>query len=99
MAKVTRTQRFNAQLKRRANNRIRRLYDERLRLFQKNPHDPSLNAHPLKHDLKGYWSFGLTGDEGTDDFRIIYRKTREGYVFFDFGTHDQLYRPWRRPAA
>jgi mRNA-degrading endonuclease YafQ of YafQ-DinJ toxin-antitoxin module len=95
MARVTRTRRFEAQLKRRANKRIRRLFDQRVRLFQKNPYDPALDIHVLKYDLEGYWSFSLTDDKSADDFRVIYRKTKQGYVFFDFGTHDQLYRPWR----
>lgn len=29
------------------------------------------------------------------DYRVLYKKTKNGYVLHDFGTHDQLYRPWR----
>jgi mRNA-degrading endonuclease YafQ of YafQ-DinJ toxin-antitoxin module len=95
MAKTRLTGQFKARFKRRANKRIRRLFAEGLTLFEKNPHDPSLNAHPLQYGLEGYWSFSLTDDDGPDDFRVIYRKTKDGYALLDFGTHDQIYRPWR----
>lgn len=97
MTRVTRTRRFNGQFKRRANQPIPPLFAQRLILFQKNPHDPSLRAHALRHDLEGLWSFSLTADEGPDDYRASFRKAKVAYVFVDFGTHDQLYRPWRRP--
>jgi mRNA-degrading endonuclease YafQ of YafQ-DinJ toxin-antitoxin module len=71
------------------------LFEKRLTLFQKNPHDPALDTHPLKYEWEGYSSFRLTSDEGADDFRVIFEKVRGGYRFVDFGTHDQLYRPWR----
>lgn len=39
----------------------------------------------------------LTDDEGTDDFRVIFRKSsKDTYELMDFGTHDQLYRPWKK---
>src|SRR5947208_2719421 len=95
MARVSRTKRFKARLRARANKRIRAMFDRRLTLFQKDPHNPLLNAHPLKHDLEGFWSFSLTDDEGLDDYRVIYKRTKDSYILYDFGTHDQLYRPWR----
>ncbi len=58
----------------------------------KNPYDPSLNLHPLKRDWDGRFRFSLTDDEGPDDYRVIFKKTKQGYRFVAFGTHDQLYR-------
>ena len=86
---------FERHLRQRANRKVRKIYRDRLALFTKNPYDPSLNVHSLKHEYDGYSSFSLTDDEGTDDFRVIFKKTKDSYALFDFGTHDQLYRPWR----
>jgi mRNA-degrading endonuclease YafQ of YafQ-DinJ toxin-antitoxin module len=89
---------FTRHFKQRANRRIQRLYRERLILFRKNPHDPVLRTHALTHDLDGLWSFSLTDDQGPDDYRVLFRKDKDVSVFVDFGTHNQLYRPWQ-PAA
>ena len=86
---------FKRHFKKRANRRIQKLYRDRLIVFRKNPHDLSLRIHALQHDLEGLWSFCLTEDKGRDDYRVIFRKDKDTYVFVDFGTHDQLYRPWR----
>ncbi len=96
MARVTRSQWFRQRLRERANSRIRALFEKRVKVFQKNPYDPSLGVHDLKHNLKGLASFRLTDDDGPDDYRVIFKRTKEGYLLVDFGTHDQLYRPWRR---
>lgn len=95
MAKLKRSSLFEARLRQRATRRIRALFEKRLKLFQKNPFDPALNTHTLKHEWEGYLSFSLTDDEGPDDYRVIFEKVRGGYRFVDFGTHDQLYRTWR----
>lgn len=95
MARISRTERFQVHLKARANKRVRAIFDRRVKLFQKDPYNPPLNTHPLKHNLEGFWSFSLTDDEGPDDYRVVFKGTKDGYVFYDFGTHDQLYRPWR----
>lgn len=92
MARITSTKFFRRMLKERANKRIRALFDQRVRLFAKDPYNSLLNVHSLKHRWEGHFSFSLTDDKGTDDFRVIYRKSRRGYRFVDFGTHDQLYR-------
>lgn len=92
MARITSTKMFRRMLKERANKRIRAHFDQRVRLFQKDPYNPLLNVHALKHRWKGHFSFSLTDDKGPDDYRVIYKKTRRGYRFVEFGTHDQVYR-------
>src|SRR5947209_8672338 len=96
MGKIMLSSVFKEHFRQRANKRIRTLFESRLRLFQKNPYDPSLNTHPLKHEWEGHESFSLTKDEGSDDYRVIFKRTKRGYRFVEFGTHDQLYRPWKR---
>lgn len=87
---------FIVHFKARANRRTRLLYERRLRVFLKNPHDPSLRNHALDYDWAGVRSFSLTDDDGPDDYRVLFRRIgRKQYLFVDFGTHDQLYRPWR----
>jgi mRNA-degrading endonuclease YafQ of YafQ-DinJ toxin-antitoxin module len=86
---------FKRHFKQRANRRIQKLYRDRLIVFRKNPHDPTLRTHALQYDLESLWSFRLTHDKGPDDYRVIFRKDKSTYVFVDFGTHDQLYRAWR----
>ena len=90
---------FRKNFRQRANRRIEKLFEERLRVFRKNPHDPALRNHVPAYDREGQRSFSLTSDEGPDDFRVIFRRIgRRKYLLVDFGRHDQLYRPWRRKA-
>jgi Txe/YoeB family toxin of Txe-Axe toxin-antitoxin module len=98
MVRVKRSTRFKIHFRQRANKRVKALFFQRLKLFQKNPYDPALKLHSLKHKFEGCLSFRLTEDKGTDDFRVILEEVRGGYRFVDFGTHNQLYRPWQ-PAA
>ena len=97
MIRIERTDEFKANFQERANTKTQRLFRKLLKVFMKNPHDKSLHhIHPLKYDKQDCWSWSLTDDSGSDDFRIIYKKTKKNgaYIFIDFGTHSQLYRPW-----
>ncbi|HLD21112.1 MAG TPA: type II toxin-antitoxin system mRNA interferase toxin, RelE/StbE family [Patescibacteria group bacterium] len=38
---------------------MRKLVEERLSLFKKNPFDPSLKTHKLEGVLREYWSFSI----------------------------------------
>jgi mRNA-degrading endonuclease YafQ of YafQ-DinJ toxin-antitoxin module len=97
MKQVSFSDTFTRHFKRRANSRIKRLYRARLMLFLKDPFDPSLRTHALRHGWEGHWSFSLDEREsGGTDYRVVFTKARQGYRFVDFGTHDQLYRPWRK---
>ena len=66
---------------------IRRQFDERLPIFEKNIFHPLLNNHPLTGDRKGQWSINITGD-----WRAIYIWRDGGAVMFlDIDTHSNLY--------
>jgi addiction module RelE/StbE family toxin len=62
--------------------------DDALRLFEKNPFNPSLDNHKLKGKLKEFRA--ITAGY---DLRLVYRE--EGghvvVIFLSVGTHDQVY--------
>ena len=67
--------------------KIRRQFDERLLLFEKEPFHPMLNNHPLGGDREGQWSINVTGD-----WRAAYIfEDRNTIVFIDIDTHSNLY--------
>lgn len=75
-----------------ADIKIRKAFQERLRLFRENPHHPQLRNHLLIGKYQGYQSINITGD-----WRALYiEKTsslRETVIEFRlFGTHSQLYK-------
>ena len=92
---IERTRTFEQHFRQRAGRKMKRLFHKKLVVFMKNPHDKSLRKHALSHQWAGCWSFSLTDESGQDDFRVIFEETKSGYLFVDFGTHDQVYRPWR----
>lgn len=59
---------------------------KQLLLFEQNPKHPSLRLHKLKGALRNVWSISID-----ESHRLIYLDEIE-YYFFDFGTHDQVYR-------
>ncbi len=62
-------------------------FDQRIKLFIKNPSSPALKDHRLIGRLKGFRAFSITGD-----IRIVYsRETKERVIFVDIGTHNQIY--------
>ena len=67
--------------------KIQRQFDDRLRLFVKNPSDPLLKLHPLRGRYAGYWSINVTSD-----YRALFvRKSDSAIMFMLIGTHSQLY--------
>lgn len=67
---------------------IRRQFDERFRLFAKEPFYPILNNHALTGDRIGQWSINVTGD-----WRALYFfRDRNTIVFIDIDTYGNLYR-------
>lgn len=67
--------------------KMRRQFDGRLLLFEKEPFHPILNNHPLTGDRAGQWSINITGD-----WRAVYVfKERATAVFIDIDTHSNLY--------
>jgi addiction module RelE/StbE family toxin len=62
-------------------------FEKRLDLFLKNPHNPLLRDHSLIGAMRGYRSFSVTAD-----IRVIYyQKDETVAVFYDIGTHNQVY--------
>lgn len=88
-AHVFSTKEFIAQYKK-ADVRVRKEIDDKLKLFQKNPYELGLNNHPLRDAWEGYRSINITNDH-----RAIYKEVKEGEelnaYFVDLGTHEELY--------
>ena len=60
----------------------------RIKLFQQDTTNPILKDHPLKGKKVPLRSFSITGD-----IRITYWPiSNEAVIFFDIGTHNQVYR-------
>jgi addiction module RelE/StbE family toxin len=63
------------------------LADEKVKIFEKNPWHPSLRIHPLKGELKGYWSISIS-----KQYRLIFSHKENGdTLFLSIGKHD-IYR-------
>lgn len=67
--------------------KIRKFFDERLRIFIKNQDERVLNNHYLTGKLRGYKSINITGDWRA----IFYESDIDTITFVMFGTHSQLY--------
>lgn len=69
-------------------SKIRRQFDERLILFEKDLFHPLLNNHQLSGDRVGQWSINVTGD-----WRAIYVfKDKNTLIFIDIDIHSNLYK-------
>ena len=68
-------------------NKIKQKVKERNTLFEKDPHNSTLNNHALNGKYTGYRSINITGN-----IRIIYKSLDKDIALFsEIGTHDQLY--------
>ena len=70
-----------------ADEKVKSAFDNRVNIFVENPFTDTLRNHPLRGRWSGYRSINVTGD-----FRAIYRVEKETVVFAALGTHSQLYR-------
>lgn len=61
-------------------------FKERFDIFVKSQNDPILNDHPLKGAKREYRSFSITGD-----VRVTYKFDDGNVIFYDIGTHNQVY--------
>ena len=62
-------------------------FNSRIEIFKKDPLNPLLKDHRLSGDKKEFRSFSVSGD-----IRIIYYKKSDNLViFFDIGSHNQVY--------
>lgn len=79
--------RFKKQFQK-APTEVKRAFDNRLRLFQKDTSHSSLNNHQLSGKLRGFRSINITGD-----WRALYIEYSKGFIIFEeLGTHSQLYK-------
>ncbi len=64
---------------------------KKLKIFRENPHHPSLRLHKLKGPLQETWSISLEKNVRMLYYFSFIEGERQA-VFFDIGTHDQVYR-------
>lgn len=67
-------------------SKIKKKFQDRLTLFEKDEFSPALNNHSLRGFYQGYRSINVTGD-----IRAIYRKNARGVIFVEIGSHSSLY--------
>ena len=65
---------------------IKKKFQERQLLFEKDAFNPILNNHGLNGRYQGYRSINISGD-----IRAIYIKSSESIVFVKIGSHNKLY--------
>jgi addiction module RelE/StbE family toxin len=63
-----------------------RQYRNRLELFLSNPKHPLLRDHQLVGDNRDRRAFWVTGD-----IRVVYKVVEGNILFYDIGTHNQVY--------
>ena len=72
--------------------RVRNGFWKSLKVFEKNPNDPSLDHKELKRNLKGFWKIDITED---DKCAAIYELIKEGdeeiAYFIQVGKKETLY--------
>lgn len=87
--KILFTPRFRRSYKRLVSKseKLRNLVNERMAMFEKNPANPLLKDHALQGKLKGYRAFSIAFD-----LRALYRKEKDTSIFFDIGTHKEVYQ-------
>ncbi len=67
-------------------SKIIKSFKTRFILFQENEFAIILNNHSLKGEYSDHRSINITGD-----YRLVYKKIDNLYIFVDIGTHSQLY--------
>lgn len=71
--------------------KIRRAFDSRLKLFEKNSFYPLLNNHKLTEEYSRYRSINITGDWRAVFLELLEHKEKT-ITFVALGTHNQLYK-------
>lgn len=69
------------------NYQLSQKIEKQLALFQDNHTHPSLKAHKLTGKLGSYWSISID-----KSIRMLFTIDENGVLFFDIGTHDQVYK-------
>ena len=68
------------------NKNLDKRLESRIELFMNDPNNPILGDHRLTGDKKQYRAFSITGD-----YRVVYKKFDDTVIFYDVGTHPQVY--------
>lgn len=69
------------------NPKLSKKIQKQLKFFSANPKHPSLKIHKLKGGISERWSISIEGN-----MRMLYYLNGDEAVFFDIGTHDEVYR-------
>ena len=70
-----------------ANNpRLKSQFHKRLRIFKLDSSDTHLKDHVLTGSMSQFRAFSIN-----NDLRVIYKVYADQIVFFDVGTHEQVY--------
>lgn len=77
---------FNKKLEK-APTEIKIAFAEIFELFLEDPKSKILRNHDLKNKYAGMRSIDVT-----EDWRALYREEKERIIFFEIGTHSQLYK-------
>jgi mRNA-degrading endonuclease YafQ of YafQ-DinJ toxin-antitoxin module len=62
------------------------LFREKTALFLNSPEHPFLRNHVLNDKMSGLKAFSID-----KDCRVIYKETKDYYLFYDIGNHDEVY--------
>ena len=68
-------------------SKIRSRCLKRLKMFDKDKHNPLLNNHALWGKLNGFRSINISGD-----YRVIFEEKSDEITLIAIGTHSQLFR-------
>lgn len=85
--KIVTTNKFNKKVKKQS-TKIQKELKKRIYIFMEDFNHPTLNTHKLSGgNLKGLWSFNLSGD-----IRVIFDRNQKGVIILiDIGSHSELY--------
>lgn len=75
---------FRARIAR--NRTLLKRYEERVAMFLENKNHPLLRNHKLEGYASVFYSFSITGD-----IRVVYEIVDGTILFYDIGTHNQVY--------
>lgn len=88
--KISRSSRFKRSFKK-LPPYIQDDFDRRIKIFFKNPFDPSLHTHKLSGNLTDYYAFYLR-----DGYRVLFDFEKNDVVILvNVGSHDD-YKKWSR---
>ncbi len=69
-----------------SNSHLSKKFAQRVKLFETSPHHPLLRNHALAGTKVGKRAFSVTGD-----VRVVYGEDEDFIIFYDVGSHNQVY--------